>query len=116
MRYVGDVVAVYFDKKPSVYARIEMITPDIKPHWHQIRLLFLSFPPQETTWTLREEYLEGTEFTMKGIPIQVIPLAKPGSGEPSSENKNAKPKAGEVLSFEHFRKKKREDAPGDEDS
>jgi hypothetical protein len=116
MRSIGDVVAIYFDKKPSVYARIEMITPDIKPHWLQVRLLFLSFPPQETTWTLREEYLEGTEFTMKGIPIQVIPLGKPGSGGPSSKDSNTKAKPGEVLSFEKFHGKKHEDDPEDGDS
>lgn len=111
MRSIGDIVAVYFDKKPSVYARIETITPDIKPHWYQVRFLFLSFPPQETIWTLREEYLEGIEFTMKGIPIQVIPLEKPGSGRASSQDRNKKTRPGEVLSFENFRKKKHEDDP-----
>jgi hypothetical protein len=116
MRSVGDVVAVYFDKKPSVYARIEMITPDIKPHWHQVRLVFLSFPPQETIWTLREEYLEGTEFTMKGIPIQIIPLEKSGSDGQFTKNSTIKTKPGEVLSFEKFRRKKHEDDPENGDT
>lgn len=116
MRSVGDVVAIYFDKKPSVYARIEMVAPDIKPHWYQVRFLFLSFPPQETMWTLREEYLEGTEFTMKGIPIQVIPLGRPGSGRsPSQLRSKKKTSPGEVLSFENFRRKKHEDDPEDGD-
>ena len=43
---IGDVVAIYIDDKPSTYARIENITQDIKPHWLQVRLLFLNFPVQ----------------------------------------------------------------------
>jgi hypothetical protein len=110
MRSIGDVVAIYFDNKPSVYARIEMITPDIKPHWYQIRLLFLSFPPQETTWILREEYLEGSDFTMKDIPIRITPLGKPGIEEQASHDlPEKKPGQGEVLSLDKFRKKKQDD-------
>lgn len=110
MRSIGDVVAIYFDSKPSVYARIEMITPDIKPHWFQIRLLFLSFPPQETTWILREEYLEGSDFTMKDIPIRIVPLGSPGTEEPPPRDLPAKkPGAGGVLSMDKFRKKKQDD-------
>lgn len=110
----GDVVAVYFDNTPSVYARIEMISTDIKPHWYQIRLLFLSFPPQEATWILREEYLEGSEFTMKDTPIKIIPLPKPGTDEISVQSKHPKnSNAGSVLSFENFRKKKHAEDPED---
>jgi hypothetical protein len=117
MRSVGDVVAIYIDNKPSVYARVEAITPDIKPHWLQVRLLFLSFPPQEAMWILREEYLEGSSFTMKDIPIQVMPLAKPGTQQqPSPPQSDRKPGPGEVVSFEQFRKKKRDDDPVEDDS
>lgn len=117
MRSVGDVVAIYIDNKPSVYARVEAITPDIKPHWLQVRLLFLSFPPQEATWILREEYLEGSSFTMKDIPIQVMPLARPGTQQqPPSPKSDRKPGPGEVVSFEQFRKKKRDDDPDEDDS
>jgi hypothetical protein len=116
MRGVGDVIAIYIDNKPSVYARIEAITADIKPHWYQVRLLFLSFPPQETTWILREEYLEGSSFTMKDIPIQIMPLGKPGSEEPPPPTKKRrKPSSGEVVSFENFRKKKQIDDSDEDD-
>ncbi|MFY9113105.1 MAG: hypothetical protein WAR22_00010 [Desulfomonilia bacterium] len=115
MRSVGDVVAIYIDNKPSVYARVEAITPDIKPHWLQVRLLFLSFPPQEATWILREEYLEGSSFTMKDIPIQVMPLQKPGTQQPLPKN-DRNPGFGEVVSFERFRKKKQDDDPDEGDS
>ena len=118
MRSIGDVIAVYIDNKPSVYARVEAIAPDIKPHWFQVRLLFLSFPPQETTWILREEYLEGSPFTIKDIPVQILPLGKPGGEElPSPRRKRKKPSPGEVVSFEKFRKKKkRGDGPGENGS
>jgi hypothetical protein len=110
MRSIGDVVAIYFDNKPSVYARIEMITPDIKPHWYQVGLLFLSFPPQETTWILREEYLDGTDFTMKDIPIRIVPLGNPGNDEGHiRETPGKKTGPGDVLSMDKFRKKKHDD-------
>ncbi|HPX51545.1 MAG TPA: hypothetical protein PLR49_14030 [Deltaproteobacteria bacterium] len=118
MRSIGDVIAVYIDDKPSVYARVESIIPDIKPHWFQVRLLFLSFPPQETTWILREEYLEGSPFTMKDIPVRIMALGKPGGEEPPSPGrKRKKPSPGEVVSFDKFRKKKkRGDGPGENGS
>jgi hypothetical protein len=110
MRSLGDVVAIYFDNKPSVYARIEMITPDIKPHWYQVKLLFLSFPTQETTWILREEYLDGSDFTMKDIPIRIVPLGRPDAEEPPARDLPAKkPGPGDVLSMDKFRKKKKDD-------
>jgi hypothetical protein len=110
MRFIGDVVAIYFDSKPSVYARIEAITPDIKPHWFQVSLLFLSFPPQETTWILREEYLEGSDFTMKDVPIRIIPLDRPGKEEPPARAAPPKkPGSGGILSLDKFRKKKQDD-------
>ncbi|HPX49898.1 MAG TPA: hypothetical protein PLR49_05645 [Deltaproteobacteria bacterium] len=116
MRSIGDVIAIYIDNKPSVYARVEAITPDIKPHWYQVRLLFLSFPLQETTWILREEYLEGSSFTMKDIPVQIIPVEKPGAEKPYPPKKRGKkPRSGEIVSFEKFRKKKHEgDSDGDD--
>jgi hypothetical protein len=110
MHSIGDVVAIYFDGKPSVYARIEAVTADIKPHWFQVRLLFLSFPPQETTWILRDEYLDGTDFTMKDIPIKIIPLGRPGKEDlPARDAPARKPGPGDVLSLDKFRKKKQDD-------
>lgn len=100
-------MTVYFNDKPSAYARIEMIDLDVKPHWYKFRLLFLGFPPQEVTWILREEYVEGTPFTMKDIPMRIVPLGRPGEGGLThQEEKMKKSGAGQVLSFDTFRKKK----------
>jgi hypothetical protein len=112
MTTIGDIVAIYIDDKPSVYARIEKITQDIKPHWFQVHLLFLSFPVQETTWILKKEYLEGSWFTMKDIPIKIVPLAPPGSYENGETNK-AKTTPGEVISIDQARKKKKNKDPED---
>ena len=107
---IGDIVAVYIDDKPSAYARIEDITRDIKSHWFQVRLLFLSFPAQETTWILRKEYLEGSSFSMKDLPMRIVPLAKPGSYA-NKESKRPRSISGEVISMENMRKKMKHKKP-----
>jgi len=108
----GDIVAIYIDDKPSIYARIEGITGDIKPHWLQVRLLFLSFPVQETTWILKEEYLSGSPFTMKDVPIKIVPLARSGSYEKETIKK-PRITPGEVISIEQMRKKRKKDPEKD---
>ncbi len=90
MNSIGDVVIIHIDNKPSVYARIEAIEADIKPKWYQVKLLFLSFPPQDISWILKREYLEGSPFTMKDIPIQILPL------ERSERHKSQTPKKGSI--------------------
>jgi hypothetical protein len=82
MNSIGDVVIIHIDNKPSVYARIEVIEADIKPKWYKVTFLFLSFPPQEISWILRREYLEGSPFTMKDIPIQIMSLERAGHQKP----------------------------------
>ncbi len=114
MTGIGDVVAIYIDDKPSVYARVEEITQDIKPHWFQVRLLFLSFPLQETTWILKRDYLDGSPFTMKEIPMKIVPLARPGTGVREIPSKPLS-EPGEVISIEQMRKKKKNKTP-DKDS
>lgn len=113
MRAIGDVVAIYIDNKPSVYARIEGIEHDIKPRWYQVRLLFLGFPPQEMTWILKEEYLEGSLFTMKDIPMQIIPIEKPGSYKARTKKRTDNQSA-EVISIDQMRVKKAKKGPIDE--
>ncbi|MRR14161.1 hypothetical protein EG833_01765 [archaeon] len=112
MRSIGDVVTIFFDNKPTAYARIESITPDVKKHWLEVHLLFLSFPPQEATWILREEYLEGEGFTMKEIPVRIIPLERPGAKtQELAKDVKSRTSPGEVVSFEKYRRKKHVDDP-----
>ena len=71
MRKVGELVLIYYMGKPSVYARIEAIEPDVKNGWYRVKLLILSIPAQIVEWILKEEYIDGTTFTMGGIPLRL---------------------------------------------
>lgn len=78
----GDVVLIYHRDKPQGYARVEEITADVKPGWWQIRLKLLTVPLQEITWILRDEYIDGGEFTMGGEPLRMELLPPPRSLTP----------------------------------
>jgi len=67
----GDIVLIYYQDKPTVYARIESIEPDIKKGWYQVTLLVLTVPAQVVTWILREEYINGGPFTMGGELVRL---------------------------------------------
>ena len=101
---IGDVVIIHIDNKPSVYARIESIEADVKPRWYQVKLLFLSFPPQEVTWILKREYIEGSLFTMKDIPIQILPLEKSWLKKQKKQREN-ETQVAEVISINRIRDK-----------
>ena len=77
MAAINDIVLVHVDNKPGFYARIEDISPDVKPGWWQVRLLVLTFPLQVFTWILDEFQLEYAPFTMGGTPIRMEPLVSP---------------------------------------
>lgn len=77
MTGIGDLVLVYMDGKPVFFARIEDITPDVKPQWFQVKLLVLQVPLMVITWILREPYINGEEFTMGGRPIRMEKVVAP---------------------------------------
>jgi len=111
MLKTGDIAAIHIDNKPSVYVRVEDIEADIKPRWYQIRLLFLGFPPQEMTWILKDDYINGTPFTMKGVPIKIVPLPCPTKkeypGQDERENQFLDtPDSCRVVSINEIRKRK----------
>ena len=99
MRAIGEVVAISIDDKPSVYGRIEGYEPDRRPRWYQIDILLLTFPPQNLTWILREEQIDGESFTMDGVPIkiQAVPGRQPAPAPVSGEQKRTRP--GTVISL-----------------
>ena len=49
----GDVVLIYHEDNPSVFARVEDIRPDMKKDWYHITLLLLTIPTQMVTWILK---------------------------------------------------------------
>lgn len=77
MANITDIVLVHVDNKPGFYARIEGISPDVKPGWWQVKLLVLTFPLQVFTWILDEFQLEGAPFTMGGTPLRLEEVASP---------------------------------------
>lgn len=77
MATTHDIVLIHVDKKPGFYARIEEITPDVKPGWWQVKLMVFTFPLQVFTWILDEYQLEGADFTMGGTPIRMEPVVSP---------------------------------------
>jgi hypothetical protein len=107
----NDIVLIYFENKPLVFARIEDITEDYKPGWHHVKLLLLQIPLQSVTWILRDAYIDGEPFTMDGKnmrlekvicpqdPEEKAPQAKEDTAGPSPASK---PK---VISFSDIRKK-----------
>lgn len=107
----SDIVLVNVDKKPGFYARVEEISPDVKPGWWQVRLLVLTFPLQVFTWILDEHQLAYAPFTMGGTPIQLEPVVSPleedSQTEEQEEPAQARPAGGtsKVVSLADRRKK-----------
>ena len=77
MAQENDIVLIYFEDKPLVFARIEDISPDIKPDWYHIKLLMLQVPVQVVTWILRNAYINGEQFTMNGKKMRLERVVPP---------------------------------------
>jgi len=72
-----DLVLVYFEDQPLVFARVEAIEPDVKPGWFLVTLLLLQVPVQTVTWILREAYINGEEYTMDGKKMRLEKVIRP---------------------------------------
>ena len=71
MAIENDVVLIHFEDKPTGFARIEDISPDVKKDWYNVTLLLLQIPMQTMTWTLKDIYIDGEEFTMNGNRVRL---------------------------------------------
>jgi len=114
MATINDIVLVYFEDSPLVFARIEDISPDVKPNWYQVRLLLLQVPVQTVTWILREAYIDGAEFSMNGKKMRlekiVAPEATPEASPAKKQTSPKKPAAGKkegakVIALSDLKKK-----------
>ncbi|MFZ5587488.1 MAG: hypothetical protein ACOZHQ_16330 [Thermodesulfobacteriota bacterium] len=102
----GEVVLIHHGGQPAAYARVEEILADVKPGWWQIRLLVLTVPTQEITWILREEYIDGGEFTMGGVAMRLTRLEPPRPARPPEPDPPADDQGGaKVLSLSARRSK-----------
>ena len=94
----NDLVLIYLEDKPLSFARIEDILADSKPDWYHVKLLLLQVPPQIVTWILRDVYIEGAEFTMKGQRMRLEKVVVPDEPQPreqkTEDKKGDGPKAG----------------------
>ena len=110
MATIKDVVLIYFEDKPLIFARIEDISPDVKKDWYLVKLLILQVPLQKVTWILREAYINGDEFTMneKRMRLEKVECPEDQSIEDitdgSSETINAN-KDSNIISFSDLKKK-----------
>ncbi len=110
MATINDVVLIYFEDKPLIFARIEDISPDVKKDWYLVKLLILQVPLQVVTWILKEAYINGDEFTMNEKRMRLEKVECPedqsieditdGSSEKINVNKDAN-----VISFSDLKKK-----------
>ena len=103
----NDIVLIYLEDQPLVFARVEEIVPDSKPDWFHIRLLMLQVPLQVTTWILKDVYINGDEFTMNGKRMRLEKVVVPETPPPPDED--AEPPSdtdakGNVISFGQFKK------------
>jgi hypothetical protein len=100
----GDVVLIHYQDQPMAYARIEGISPDVKKDWYQVTLLFLTLPAQSVTWILRDEYINGSSFTMGGQAMRLEKVkrvlsggAPQGNGQPQGSKSSEK--TSKVIAF-----------------
>jgi hypothetical protein len=110
MATINDVVLIYFEDNPLIFARIEDISPDVKKDWYLVKLLILQVPLQVVTWILKEAYISGDEFTMNEKRMRLEKVECPddqsieditdGSSKTINVNKDAN-----VISFSDLKKK-----------
>jgi hypothetical protein len=97
----GDLVLIYYQNQPSVYARIEAIEPEVKKDWYRVTLLLLTLPPQGVTWILRAPYINGEPFTMGDQPMRLEEVKRLASvkGNGSEDPQGGSGKPAKVIPF-----------------
>ena len=97
MAVENDLVLIYFEDKPLVFARIESILADSKKDWYRVKLLLLQVPLQVVAWILKEAYINGTEFTMNGKRMRLKKVESPLEKETSEKKQEDKTKSVSTL-------------------
>ena len=113
MAVENDLVLIYFEDKPLVFARIESILPDSKKDWYHIKLLLLQVPLQVVTWILKDVYITGTEFTMNGKRMRMEKVESPVEKKTSEKKQDHETKSvstrnetsAKVISLEDLKRK-----------
>lgn len=109
MADINDIVLIYVEDKPQIFARIESIDPDVKRDWYHIKLLILQIPLMVVTWILKNDYINGETFTMEGKPmrLELVQSPEPHDSAPASDDtkKPSPPQKGKVISLNDLKKK-----------
>ncbi len=106
----NDIVLIYFEENPLVFARIESILPDARRDWYHVTLLLLQVPPQVVRWILKDAYINGESFTMDGkkMWLELVEPPEPVAGGPEADpsvEKMSKPgPKGSVISLKDFKR------------
>ncbi len=95
----NDLILILVENRPLNFARVENISPDIKPGWWRVKLLVLQMPIAITTWILNTEQLSGAEFTMNGILIRIEKVIVPKTNE--SKNQKTVPPTPKKVTENH---------------
>ncbi len=88
---INDVVLIYFEENPLIFARVEDILPDHKPGWYHVKLLLLKLPLEPVTWILRDIYINGDTFTMNGNKMRIEQVVCPDAEKEAEDSGNAFP-------------------------
>ncbi|MBU0993444.1 MAG: hypothetical protein KJ737_13195 [Proteobacteria bacterium] len=105
-----DIVLIYLEDKPVSFARIEDIQADHKKNWYHVTLLMLQIPLQVVSWILKNNYIDGDEFTMQGnrMRLELVMCPPLSPTEPTEDDKKTDPssqgKKGNVISFKNLKK------------
>lgn len=83
-----DVVLIHFEDSPAAFARVESITADNKKNWYRVKLLILAIPLHPVTWILKEEYINGCEFTMDGRRVRLEKVPYPHDSDENLTHKS----------------------------
>ena len=107
MTVENDIVLIYMEDQPLVFARVESILPDSKPDWYHITLLLLQIPLQVTSWILKDVYIDGDTFTMNCKQMRIEKVEAPDF--PVQEEEETQPgeevdATANVISFKDFKK------------
>lgn len=108
MADINDIVLIYVEDKPQIFARIESIEPDVKRDWYHIKLLILQIPLMVVTWILKNDYINGETFTMEGKPmrLELVQSPEPQDSAPAPDDiEEPPPQKGKVISLNDLKKK-----------
>ncbi len=118
----NDLVLIYVEESPVTFARIEGIKADAKKDWYHMKLLMLQLPLQVVTWILKNDYINGEEFTMGGKKMRIELVESPGEdvllseipfSDQKADNIDAdKPEKGKIISFDDAKRLKKQDKKG----